>query len=159
MNLKSITQESILDCNTISDISKKFGIKYNWRTVKKIQEHLFNNNISTEHFKTSKYLTVTKNCPICNKQFTTINDSKEKTTCSKSCANTYFRSGKNHPNWKDEGTNYRSKVELVECIRCGFNAYTKILQVHHIDRNRNNNSLSNLEVLCPNCHCIEHLKD
>ena len=26
------------------------------------------------------------------------------------------------------------------------------LQLHHNDGNRNNNSLDNLKVLCPNCH-------
>jgi 5-methylcytosine-specific restriction endonuclease McrA len=28
--------------------------------------------------------------------------------------------------------------------------------VHHIDRNRNNNDPSNLEILCPTCHEEEH---
>lgn len=27
-----------------------------------------------------------------------------------------------------------------------------VIQLHHIDGNRNNNSLDNLEMLCPNCH-------
>lgn len=26
------------------------------------------------------------------------------------------------------------------------------LQIHHIDGNRNNNDLENLQILCPNCH-------
>jgi len=42
------------------------------------------------------------------------------------------------------------------CNRCGFFEYP-ILQVHHIDRDRKNNDLSNLEILCPNCHEVEHL--
>ncbi|MBI3573571.1 hypothetical protein HY090_00790 [Candidatus Kaiserbacteria bacterium] len=28
--------------------------------------------------------------------------------------------------------------------------------MHHKDRNRNNNSLGNLELICPNCHYEEH---
>ena len=39
------------------------------------------------------------------------------------------------------------------CNRCG---YDKITVVHHKDRNRSNNSLENLEILCPNCHALEH---
>jgi len=42
------------------------------------------------------------------------------------------------------------------CGRCGYTKY-EILQVHHKNRNRNNNNLDNLELICPNCHCEEHL--
>jgi len=41
------------------------------------------------------------------------------------------------------------------CNRCGLDE-VGILQVHHKDRNRNNNKVSNLEILCPNCHVREH---
>ena len=39
------------------------------------------------------------------------------------------------------------------CNRCG---YDKFVVVHHKDRNHSNNDLSNLEILCPNCHALEH---
>lgn len=42
------------------------------------------------------------------------------------------------------------------CNRCGYDKYVGILEVHHINRDRSNNSLSNLEILCPNCHQEEH---
>ena len=38
------------------------------------------------------------------------------------------------------------------CSICGWSEDDDILQVHHIDENRQNNALSNLIVLCPNCH-------
>lgn len=41
------------------------------------------------------------------------------------------------------------------CERCGYNKY-KILQIHHKNRNRNDNSIENLEIICPNCHYEEH---
>lgn len=41
------------------------------------------------------------------------------------------------------------------CNRCRFND-ERILVVHHLDRNRKNNALDNLEILCPNCHAMEH---
>jgi hypothetical protein len=43
----------------------------------------------------------------------------------------------------------------VKCERCGFDKEAAII-VHHRDRNRDNNHISNLEVLCANCHAIEH---
>ena len=58
--------------------------------------------------KGSKYKEITKICPICKKSFTTKNDKDEKTTCGYSCANTYFRSGKNNGSYVcGNHTNYR----------------------------------------------------
>ncbi len=54
---------------------------------------------------------------------------------------------------------YRNKafINLPNvCNRCGYNKYVPVLIVHHIDRNRTNNDLSNLEILCPTCHGEEH---
>ena len=40
------------------------------------------------------------------------------------------------------------------CARCGYDEYVEILQVHHIDGNRDNNNINNLIILCPNCHAL-----
>lgn len=42
------------------------------------------------------------------------------------------------------------------CNRCGYAEYPEVLVVHHKDRNRDNNLPSNLEILCPTCHEVEH---
>lgn len=39
-----------------------------------------------------------------------------------------------------------------QCAICGWKEDEDILQVHHIDENRQNNALKNLIILCPNCH-------
>lgn len=44
------------------------------------------------------------------------------------------------------------------CNRCCFDD-ERILVVHHIDRNHDNNNLSNLEILCHNCHAIDHFEN
>lgn len=53
------------------------------------------------------------------------------------------------------GSSYR-EVAFREyphvCSVCGYNEDERILQVHHRDSNRSNNSLNNLTILCPNCH-------
>ena len=38
------------------------------------------------------------------------------------------------------------------CANCGWNEDIDVLEVHHIDENRENNTLENLLILCPNCH-------
>ena len=52
------------------------------------------------------------------------------------------------------------KIRLLKhrgnvCERCSYNKF-EILQVHHKNRDRNNNDLKNLELVCPNCHFEEH---
>lgn len=42
------------------------------------------------------------------------------------------------------------------CERCGYDKHEAGIIVHHRDRNRDNNDISNLEVLCAICHAIEH---
>lgn len=61
------------------------------------------------------------------------------------------------------GINYRekllSKTEIHECAECGYKEHPEILQAHHKDRDRTNNTLDNLELLCPNCHQWEHYQN
>lgn len=85
-----------------------------------------------------------------------------KKTCSRACSNKQrtgikYRQGRR----KDKVVHTKqSKVRILElrgscCERCGFTR-TEILQVHHRDRNRANNDIDNLELICPNCHAMEH---
>ena len=46
-----------------------------------------------------------------------------------------------------------------KCSECGWgikhNRTNRIpTQIHHLDGNRNNNTEENLQLLCPNCHCL-----
>ncbi len=38
------------------------------------------------------------------------------------------------------------------CTICGYDAHENVLEVHHKDKDRSNNELENLVVLCPTCH-------
>ncbi len=44
------------------------------------------------------------------------------------------------------------------CSNCGIKD-KRALMVHHKDKNRQNNKIENLIVLCYNCHVIEHIND
>lgn len=135
-------------------------------TKRRVKDALDRHIIDYSHLhKTSrprfKYPRITKECPVCSLKFETgFGHPRERTTCSHSCSNTYFRSGSNHPNYRNIGANYR-KVALRSlahsCNRCEWDKATKILEVHHVDYDRSNNELSNLEILCPICHRLEHL--
>ncbi len=47
------------------------------------------------------------------------------------------------------------------CEKCGLKShdYKKSLAVHHKDRNKKNNLINNLEILCDSCHMKEHLNE
>jgi hypothetical protein len=100
-----------------------------------------------------------QHCIICG---TMLLASLNKKTCSRACANKHRKGIKyklNRP--RDKVVDQRSiKLRLIAargqaCERCGYNK-VGILHTHHKDRNRQNNVLSNLLLLCPNCHYEEH---
>ncbi len=83
--------------------------------------------------------------------------------CNRSChaswRNENIRIGENHPNWLTGITTYRKLLlknakELI-CKDCKISD-VRVLIVHHKDKDRNNNKLENLELLCRNCHYIRH---
>lgn len=52
-----------------------------------------------------------------------------------------------------------TKDEIKNCSKCDIqNIDLRFFDVNHKDGDHENNSLDNLELLCPNCHRIESLK-
>jgi hypothetical protein len=99
-------------------------------------------------------------CNNCNKQVekkpSELSKSKHGLAfCNRTCAATY----NNKHRVRVIKVDYRSfalKNLKNECVKCGYNRYPNVLQVHHKDRKRNNNKLNNLELLCPTCHQEHH---
>lgn len=97
---------------------------------------------------------VDKICPVCSKTFTT----KSAITCSFACRNTYFRSGKDHPNYKGEGakTWHRTIGFEHHDHKCCVCDESLIVEIHHYDNDHDNNEPSNLVPLCPTHHKYIH---
>jgi very-short-patch-repair endonuclease len=127
--MKSISEDIIKESCSMNDICKKIYGYCNGRTIKKIKEFIKVNNIDTTHFfnKNTKYEIVKKVCPVCGKDFETKKNKTEKTTCSISCSNTYFRSGKSDEE-KEKISNSLKKfyktitneknVPIANCVIC-----------------------------------------
>lgn len=113
-------------------------------------------------------------CVVCKKGYTPTSNRQK--YCSKDCEKVvererskekhlrqyvrrgYNQKGENNNHWKGGVyANYYKRIAFEHfpkvCNRCGS---VKFIVVHHIDRNRYNNDISNLEVLCRKCHCAEH---
>jgi HNH endonuclease len=108
-------------------------------------------------------------CALCGVDFY-LNDSKQKNSksglffCSREHKDAAQKVGgiqaiqPSHYGTGDPENTYRRIAFAVKpkvCERCGFDQEAAII-VHHRDRDRQNNDIANLEVLCANCHAIEH---
>jgi hypothetical protein len=100
-----------------------------------------------------------KPCIVCGKP---ILAGLNKKTCGRTCANINRTGIKYHlgrPRDKvvsQQALKVRLSLERGKiCERCGYDKY-EILQVHHKNRNNKENELSNLELICPNCHYEDH---
>jgi len=69
-----------------------------------------------------------------------------------------MRIGENNPHYKNGIGSYRQRAWKMlphKCRKCGIEN-DKILIIHHKDRDRKNNKMENLEILCLNCHFLAH---
>ncbi|PIR38764.1 MAG: hypothetical protein COV34_00390 [Candidatus Zambryskibacteria bacterium CG10_big_fil_rev_8_21_14_0_10_42_12] len=97
------------------------------------------------------------------KKKTELNRSKSKKYfCSKSCQfkwrNRNFI-GEKHTNWKHGKFTYRGILErsnVPKVCRLCKTTDKRVLAVHHIDHNHENNVFENLAWLCHNCHHLVH---
>lgn len=110
-------------------------------------------------------------CTWCEKDFR-IKEHRRKRSksglnfCSRNCKDEAQRIDNNikeiqPSHYKDGSSVYRDRALKYygnKCRSCNYNKNINILQVHHIDGNRKNNRISNLEVLCPNCHITLHME-
>lgn len=108
-----------------------------------------------------------KKCLNCDKEIVNRN-----TYCNNKCQLEYQRKGIFKSLEEGDFSRYTrcdtihdiSKKYLIEkfgekCSVCGWdekNEYTNIvpIQINHIDGNPHNHDLSNIELLCPNCHSL-----
>lgn len=96
-------------------------------------------------------------CKQCDESFKK-SPSNDKLFCSRECRNLFERSNNKYTSKTAHGLRnfFKRRGWIKACEICGYSLHLEILAIHHKDRNRGNNDISNLIVLCPNCHSIEH---
>lgn len=121
---------------TVADFCRKVGWKPRGENYKTFYKYVKDYNLDTSHFTGQKTNLGNKNkCGISNEE--------------------YFKDGK-----LIKGSELLQRLvnkvgREYKCEKCGiskWNGKDLKLQVHHIDGNHFNNTLENLQILCPNCH-------
>lgn len=160
-------KEIIKDCYSKKDLCNRLNYPLNGSGYRKVNEIIESNNLDITHFDSNKnkrkYKIIEKTCPVCDSVFEAReNHRDEKTTCSHACSNTYFRSGENHPNWKEISDDKRRKSRDIcfkyhekKCVVCGE---MNIVEAHHFDGNNENDNPTNLIPICPTHHKYWHSK-
>ena len=110
-----------------------------------------------------------KKCINCGKDL--IGEKKKNKFCCRECLTEYHYKEKvkkllNGENFTRIGgqiptfiKKYLMEFHNNKCEKCGWGeehpiTHTIPLEVHHIDGDCTNNKLENLQLLCPNCHCL-----
>lgn len=101
----------------------------------------------------------TKLCK-CGKEFSVPSVRKDTAKyCSIPCRDKYMWEERKIYEFRNSGFSSKDRIRGIflygnKCELCGWD---KIVEVHHIDSNRDNHNDDNLCVLCPNCHTLtEH---
>lgn len=76
--------------------------------------------------------------------------------CSRECGNLHKNQlREDSGEWENSPSGYRKRAFKIyphKCAVCGWSEDERILEVHHIDENREHNNIENLCILCPTCH-------
>lgn len=111
------------------------------------------------------------NCAECGKEvnrrpFQLKRSKSGRAFCNRTCATKYnnriYKKAEKHPNWTTGYGSYRIRALKEFGHKCSntncpikFEIPNKMYDVDHIDNNRTNNKLENLQVLCVWCHALK----
>ena len=67
----------------------------------------------------------------------------------------YLNNGSLITSYKLKNKLIRDNIKEEKCEKCNLKTWNELkipLELHHIDGEKNNNEITNLQLLCPNCH-------
>ena len=140
------------------------------KEVKRGNGKFCSRSCSSQHRVSKTVLELNTDCAWCHKKFHKALSKKSNSRsglffCSRICKDTAQKIGgleaiqPNHYGTVDTASDYRGKAFSFYspcCYICGWDKVIPVLQVHHKDRDRKNNKIENLVILCPTCHQVEH---
>ncbi len=168
MSIRQELQETLRKYPSKKKAFAALGLPYSGTGYRKFKKLVKKYKLDISHFAKNgaviKWPLSTKECPICNTEFTVQKGHpKEKITCSHACANSFFRSGKNNPNYIHGRGSALSKIRYYNlpyrqiCFevwpyKCCVCPWDINIEVHHLDGDHKNDDQKNLVPLCANHH-------
>lgn len=160
-------KQVLTQSETLAQICNQYGFSNHGRNTGKATLVINKFNLDSSHLRTSGSFHAAppkvKICPQCGIEFISKPGGKDSVCCSHACANKYF-------SWKQGTKNkitgigsYRNTLQQ-EYERKGFKfkccvceeSNPIMVDIHHIDENRYNNTLENLVPLCVLHHRTWH---
>lgn len=138
----------------------RWCIKRPDRLEKQQKQSAMLSDVSNKRFGKFKLFNV--ECDSCEKEFQVkkrefLFDKNGVYHCSRSCANSKGGDALSKKNGSTGRRFYRERAFKIygtkSCLICGFD---KVVEVHHIDHNHDNNVKGNIVILCPNHHMMIH---
>ena len=117
-----------------TDVLRELGISYRGRNIDTLKAKIVEYNLNTDHF-------------------TFVSKTKGQQKYKE--AKNYLKRGSNIKSFKLKEKLFRDGLKENKCENCGiseWNGNPLNCQLHHIDGDPTNNTLENLQILCPNCH-------
>jgi transposase-like protein len=137
---KELLEPIVYESSSISEVARNLGLNPNCGNHNHISKMIKYHNLDTSHF--------------CGSAWSKGKKLQSKRPIEKYLSNEFPITSNNLKNrlFKEEFFEYK-------CCKCNLSEWMNepiSLELHHIDRNSQNNSLDNLTILCANCHSLEH---
>ena len=135
---KELLEENVKDCYSFAELARRLGLRPEGSNPKTLKKKLDEFNVDYSHFTGKGWNRKLKFKPRKEKSLSEI--------LVKDCS---------YQPYKLLRRLVKEGVKELKCEKCGSTIWNEKpipLQLHHIDGDRTNNMLENLQVLCPNCH-------
>jgi hypothetical protein len=144
-------------CHSLKALCKVLGYSEHGRNTGALSKFCKEYEIDISHFTSTgvpRVEVAVKVCPMCGIEFSTrLGGKKEKVTCSHLCANNYFKQAQKDEVGPEQYSIRAKRMGMDSCCVCGER---EVLDIHHIDMDRSNNTMDNLMPLCPTHHMYIH---
>lgn len=133
---KENLEQIVKDSYSVSEVARKLGLKDKGGTLETIKKYISIYGIDSSHFTGQNWRK--------NKSKTYVNKLEDILK-----PNTNYSSSRLLKRLVEEG------IKPYECEKCHNSTWmgeNLTLELHHVDGDHYNNSLKNLQILCPNCH-------
>ena len=134
---KELLEENVKDCYSFAELCRRLGLKPAGSNPKTVRTKMDEFGVDYSHFTGQRWNKNTDN-PIYRERY-----------LPKLCEHSSLSSS------NVKNLVYKLKLKENKCEKCGITEWMGgplIMQLHHINGINNDHRLSNLQMLCPNCH-------